>query len=278
MLDKIAKILSNYKNYADARITKGTVSSLVSEDRKIKGLDAGISGIGVRVLSKASFGYAWSTRIEDFSELLKKAERLALLNKGDISFASSKPIKKSCGKHYPQLPTEEKLALIKEAEKSAFSSQAKNATLSISDTILEEAFLSSEGSFINQKFSYLYFSALSIAKSGNISQRGIDRAASRKGYGKLDLCKVACNARESAERLLGADSSPKGRFLLVMDPEMTGVFSHEAVGHASEGDSIIERESVLRGKLGKRIANENVTILDDPTFDDFGQYYFDSEG
>ena len=67
-------------------------------------------------------------------------------------------------------------------------------------------------------------------------------------------------------------------FTVVLDPEMTGVLSHEAVGHACEADAVIDRESILRGKIGKRIGNNFVTIYDDPTAKNFGTYKFDDEG
>ena len=50
----------------------------------------------------------------------------------------------------------------------------------------------------------------------------------------------------------------------VLDPELAGVFAHEAVGHASEGDLIHEGNSVLKGRIGEKIGNENLTIVDDP--------------
>ena len=59
---------------------------------------------------------------------------------------------------------------------------------------------------------------------------------------------------------------------------MTGVFSHEAVGHACEADSVIERESILADRMGKKVGNELVTIVDDPGADDFGRYAYDDEG
>lgn len=59
---------------------------------------------------------------------------------------------------------------------------------------------------------------------------------------------------------------------------MTGVLCHEALGHATEADSVIDRESILAGKIGHPIGNDLVTIADDPTADDFGRYSFDDEG
>lgn len=276
--DKILSSLSKLGFYADVRIVSGANSSFSAEDGKITGTEGETSGIGVRALCNGSFGHAWSTRIPDFPGLLERAEKLAKVNKGKFRLSGQKPGKAEVGRNYEFPGTEEKISLLKEAEKSALSEKAKNATLVLRDSNSEKIFLSSEGSRIVQKQSYAYFSATSIAKEGTQIQRGIDRAASRKGYGGFDVSAVAQSARESAERLLKSEPPPKGRFPVIMNPEMSGVFSHEALGHASEGDSIAERESVLAGKLGKKIAGGKVTIADDPTFEDFGQYFYDDEG
>ncbi len=62
-------------------------------------------------------------------------------------------------------------------------------------------------------------------------------------------------------RLVRAASSPKGRFTVVLDPEMTGVFSHEAVGHACEADAVVDKESILAGSSGKPIGNKLYPLL-----------------
>ncbi len=55
---------------------------------------------------------------------------------------------------------------------------------------------------------------------------------------------------------------------MIMDPELTGVFIHEALGHAAEADSVKNGgESILAGRVGgERIASEELTVVDDPTY------------
>jgi len=56
------------------------------------------------------------------------------------------------------------------------------------------------------------------------------------------------------------------------------VFVHEAVGHATEGDIILEGDSCLDDKLGSMIGSEAVTVKDDPSLMYNGYYPFDDEG
>jgi TldD protein len=54
---------------------------------------------------------------------------------------------------------------------------------------------------------------------------------------------------------------------------------HEAVGHGLEADLAMEGLSVYEGKLGERVANSLITVLDDPTVPGRrGSFQFDDEG
>lgn len=93
------------------------------------------------------------------------------------------------------------------------------------------------------------------------------------------LAEKGAEAARVALALLDGDRAPSGRFPVVADPELAGVFAHEAVGHAAEGDIIVAGESCLEGKLGKRIASPAVTLVDDPTLPGgFGSFPYDDEG
>jgi TldD protein len=63
-----------------------------------------------------------------------------------------------------------------------------------------------------------------------------------------------------------------------LDPELIGLFLHEALGHASEGDLVSSKESILDGKLGHSIAKESVTVYDDGNIDGGYMVPYDDEG
>jgi TldD protein len=157
-------------------------------------------------------------------------------------------------------------------------SKITSRNVSCSDAIIRKEFYNSRGSEIVQENAYTFLSCSCIAKDGPVMQKGSDRSSSRKGFAGLKLQETAIEAKDKALRLLGAAPPPRGRFTVVFDHEMTGVFAHEALGHACEADSVLEKESILTDKLGKRIGNELVTVVDDPTADDFGRYAYDDEG
>lgn len=64
---------------------------------------------------------------------------------------------------------------------------------------------------------------------------------------------------------------------IVIGNEAGGTIIHEAVGHGLEAD--LQNSSVYKGKIGQKVADESVTVIDDPTRAGLrGFYAVDHEG
>lgn len=270
------RILSRY-GYADVRIERNDDSYVSVTNGEVKHASGTSDGVGVRVLENGSWGFTSSNRGEPLGELLEKAKKLALLGKGGIGLAMPRPEKKRISKKPVPTDADEQVKALLDAGKRMAAKNVAARTLSCSDSYTVKEFYSSQGAEIIQETGYTYLSCTCTARSGDMIQRGSTRSWSRSGFGRVDLS-VAEEARDKALRLLGAAPPPKGRFTVVFDPEMTGVFSHEAVGHACEADAVLDGESILADKMGRAIGNELVGIADEPGADDFGSYAYDDEG
>ncbi|NAZ25874.1 MAG: TldD/PmbA family protein [Thermofilum sp.] len=90
---------------------------------------------------------------------------------------------------------------------------------------------------------------------------------------------IAEKAYENARLALKASRPPAGLQTVITRPELTGVFAHESFGHLTEGDGIFAGSSPLVGRLGEKLASEQVTIVDSG-YDERGGYVFlvDDEG
>jgi TldD protein len=97
-------------------------------------------------------------------------------------------------------------------------------------------------------------------------------------FDREDPIALAKGVGETAVALLDAAAPRGGTYPVILDQELAGVFVHEAVGHATEGDIILEGDSCLEGKLGRKIGSELVTVKDDPSLMNNGYYPFDDEG
>ena len=122
------------------------------------------------------------------------------------------------------------------------------------------------------------FNVLAVAsRNGNI-QMGYEREHSIHGFNLRHQQALGKKLPELQLPYSRPRAAKGGKMRAVLDPELAGVFAHEAVGHASEGDLVQEGSSVLKGKTGLKIGNENLTIIDDPGIHEFGFDPIDAEG
>ena len=94
-----------------------------------------------------------------------------------------------------------------------------------------------------------------------------------------DLGALGRRGKEAALRQLTAAAAPSGKLPLIADPDLTGVYIHEALGHPCEADLVAAGDSCLEGRLGQKIGSDIVTVVDDPTLrGGYGAYPVDDEG
>jgi TldD protein len=78
---------------------------------------------------------------------------------------------------------------------------------------------------------------------------------------------------------LDARPAPAGQMTVVLGAGWPGILLHEAIGHSLEGDFNRKGSSVFSGRIGERIAADDVTVVDDGTIQDRrGSLNIDDEG
>jgi len=89
-------------------------------------------------------------------------------------------------------------------------------------------------------------------------------------------------AREAVRQALmklDAVEAPAGEMTVVLGPGWPGILLHEAVGHGLEGDFNRKKTSAFSGRLGRPVASELVTVVDDGTIQNRrGSLNVDDEG
>jgi len=120
------------------------------------------------------------------------------------------------------------------------------------------------------------------AQDGALRQRAGERKARQCGYELIEGLtpdELSVKAARRAVALLEARRAPAGKFTVVFHPSITGLLTHEALGHNAEADLVLGGQSILEGKLGTQIAADCITIIDDATVPgSWGSYPYDSEG
>ena len=93
------------------------------------------------------------------------------------------------------------------------------------------------------------------------------------------LNELADKAVRNMDDRFAARRPKGGRMPVVMGAGASGILLHEAMGHAFEADFIRKKQSVFSGKLGKKICDESISIVDDGTIrGNRGSLNFDDEG
>jgi TldD protein len=105
----------------------------------------------------------------------------------------------------------------------------------------------------------------------------------KDGTGGLEIIEFSDQElRETCDialALLSADKVQPGMYDVICAPDVSGVIAHEAFGHGVELDMFLKERARSEQYLGKPIASDLVSIVDDPSYPGgHGSYFFDDEG
>jgi len=279
-------IAPEYEFY-DVRVLQGSRARIVLDNGKLEEIaQAPFQGAAVRALCRGAWGFVTTDHVTDLDREIDSARQIARKINGheDLKLAFSTPgksltvpVKKDPG----NLSLEEKVAILREIEDAARVKgvTSTQAVYSEMDAIIH--YQNSEGLDLESKMTRVGFFISAVAHRDGIYQTD---AEVRSGVGGLEVLErqdpiaLAREVGTTAVSLLDAAAPKGGTYPVVLDQELAGVFVHEAVGHACEGDIILEGDSCFEGKLGQKIGSELVTVKDDPSIMQNGYYPFDDEG
>lgn len=123
---------------------------------------------------------------------------------------------------------------------------------------------------------------MASAKEGNKTANHHVLYGAREGYSyieTLDIEKITDELSLALQNKLKAFNCPGKKMPVIIGPGFGAVIFHEACGHALEATSVATGVSVLSDKLGKKIASDKVTLIDDGSQPFvFGSTVMDDEG
>jgi TldD protein len=178
------------------------------------------------------------------------------------------------------------VALLERADIAArsYDSRIKEVRISYGDELRRILIVGSDGTFAEDSQPLARFNVGCIAKTEINSARG-----SSGGGGRVALEffsdpvsspeHFASEAARQAILQLDAREAPAGEMEVVLGPGWPGVLLHEAIGHGLEADFNRKKTSAFAGLLGKRVASDKCTIVDNGTMPwRRGSLNFDDEG
>ena len=287
LFEKVISKTSSKVDYIDIRFGMSDNTSILMKDNNVEEINTGISlGTRIRVLNNGAWGFAFTTDLSKINEITETALKFSNSLNGDVALSENEVIKDKVAIDvkipFNDISIDEKKEIMETACKSATIDKINSTTASYADNELNELFMNSEGSEIQVKTSRVRMALNASSTDGEIIQFGHGSIGGVNGFEIIkntDIEEFGRKIGEKAVRLLDAKPAPSGKFPVIADPELTGVLIHEALGHAVEGDLILQNDSILKDKIGEKIASDIVNIFDDASLrEGFGYYPYDVEG
>lgn len=281
--------------FADLRIESTIGTNIDLMDGRTKSVSAlRESGCGLRAFIGGAWGFAATSVLTKASlaaavaSAVKMAKVAKARAKLEFHILPSRAVRARdeypCKEKPSDVRVEEKLEFVRGLEKSmrALDARIGSTNVRYGDLEAERVVANSFGTIVVSRERWVVGSCSAWAKSDGVTQRGHASVGSVGGYELMRTDRASGIGERSAAqaiRLLDSKPVPAGKFTVILDNEMTGILAHEAFGHACEADAVLAGSSVLEGRLGQRVAKEEVSLIDDPTIrGSFGYFAYDWEG
>ena len=295
MNNALSSALSFGASYAEIRLMAETTSSVRLKDGQLEHAIPGQEiGATLRILADGAWGVHSTTDVSNIPNEIESTVRLAKavaarrpsssnpiqlaeipIHQDEIHWKSKKDVRNT------DLDT--KLSMLNNIHQSANDDERIiSVSCGWSDEHLHTELLTSEGMDRTWSFQRSMVNGMVTARDGGDPVSYRMRHGGEGGLELIESCDLETlggDARIAALRLLKAERSPSGKLPLIADRDLTGVYIHEALGHPCEADLVAAGDSCLDGKLGQKIGNDIVTVVDDPTLrGGYGAYPIDDEG
>jgi TldD protein len=247
-------------------------------------------GAGVRVVSGDKTGFAYSDRIE-LAVLLEAANNVkAIARQGQNAQNNLKKV--SSWKQYYEpvnplksLADQEKIDLLRKVdiETRKLDSRIEEVMVSLVGVHEKVLIANQDGSLVADIRPLTRMNVTVILEENGKREQGSMGGGARKDYSYfLDQDKAVEYGKEAVRQAvvnLEAIDAPAGNMTVVLGPGWPGILLHEAIGHGLEGDFNRKGTSAFSQMIGKRVASELCTVVDDGTLEGRrGSLNIDDEG
>ncbi len=286
----VTKLTASGCEFADLFFEERTGSTVVFEGDKTDKIRQGIDrGVGLRVIRDQRTLYAYSSEvspdaINDMADsLIIEADSVA--TPGPLTWRSPHigPLSEIL-RDPGAVDLDRKIGLLKEANDTARSlgdeiTQVRCVFANEQRRVVQA---NSDGERLEFRRIGLIFMVQVTARRGDLLQTGYEPVGGQWGmelFDRISPAEIAKRAALRALMMLDAREAPSGQMPVILHSDAGGTMIHEAVGHGLEADFIKENMSVYARSLGKKVASELVSVVDDPTLPNLrGSYPIDDEG
>jgi TldD protein len=277
-------------DYTEIRFESKDTTRIEFRGKKLEAAEtAKETGSIVRALVRdGGWGVSTFNSLEDLDKRVEQAYRFARKVKGEeIRLAPADPVVAVV-----PLQLEKDFRKVSLATKKRTLRQYNDLMLGYSDKITgtwgvyqdifsQVTYANSEGSYIEENRPIIELILVAYAKDGRNVQQAREDFSVAKGFEAVENCsEMARRAAQKAIDLLSAKPVESGRYPVILDPKLAGLFVHEAFGHLSEADFVYDnpraREMMV---LGRKFGPKFLNIADDGSVPGLrGSCKYDDEG
>jgi len=253
-------------------LREATSGSVETKDGEIESLIArGERGLGVRVLDAERIGFAHTSdlAVAGIDACVDQARRMATITEpdGDLRIASDRLHNVDLEIYEAGLEVRslaDRGAVALEVERAARSTDARVTHFrktSYSDAEVMTIIATTTG--VRASYRETHYGAMTspVATSNGERQIGYHGEAARR-FADLDAGRIGARAAHRAIEKLGAKPFPTQKLPVVLDPWMAQSLLG-AIAPLFSADNVLKGRSLFAGKVGRQVANERVTIVDD---------------
>jgi PmbA protein len=290
--DVIRQAMASGASDAECTISEGdefSVNVRMGELETLK--DAGSRGAGLRVLIGKRMGASYTSDLtaDGIRQMVRSAIDLAALTTEDPFAGLPDPEELGSigtdlqlfSNETADLATEDRIEMARRGEASAlaFDPRITNSEGgSFDSNVGSRIFANSRGFLGWYRSSSCSITVMPVATQGDSMERDYWYSHARSSAGLEDAASVGRKAAERAIRRLGAVKVETQRVPVIFEPRTARTLL-SSLCDAVSGSAVYRKASFLAGKLGEKIADERITIIDDGTIPGlFGSSPFDDEG
>lgn len=298
-LFEILEDISNHGlDYGDLYFQSRICESWILENRIIKeGFCHFDQGVGIRAISgeKTGFSYTDEISIEAVRKSAKIAKNIINAKEKQIKLKTFIDQKKSSFydilNPLKKFTSSEKINLLHRVDHVARQSDSRvvQVNASLSGSYEKILVVSTDGNLSTDIRPLVEFTVSVLVEERGKIERGRSGGGSRTNYNfflkkddffeEMRIDYWTKEAVRIALLNLSSKEAPSGTFPVVLGSGWPGVLLHEAVGHGLEGDFNRKGTSVFTNMIGKKVASELCTIIDDGTIkNQRGSLNIDDEG
>ncbi|OPY31207.1 MAG: protease TldD [Methanomassiliicoccales archaeon PtaU1.Bin124] len=292
LLEKaVERMRDDGAEFCDARTQTIDRTAIIIVDGGVRTLsDDHMAGMSFRAKVKGSWGYA--TLVEGNQQAILDAASKAVHN-AQAGGAEGKTIperKPTTGTfkakvkiHPSSVPLAEKISAVRDAERAQrVDGKVVNSNGLYREEVRHNTLVNSLGDNLDWEEVRTRLFGQAVSSDGTNTEMFYDILDGSMGWEVVkdaDLVSFGQKVGREAVKMLQAKKAPSGLVTCISDPYISGLLAHEVMGHASEADEIVKQRSFLSKVVGKKVASEQITMIDDGTVERAHGYIpFDDEG